>query len=74
MVRTLYVTPDDTSPANTGFVVYLPNDVYLIAAFWGAFYTLTNPENWQEVGDMTAIEAALAFAAAAEATHPLTGA
>lgn len=72
MARTLYVTPDDASPALTGFVVYLPDDVFLIAAFWGAYYTLATAENWQEVGTLTPTEAAELFADASDLTHPLT--
>lgn len=72
MARTLYVTPDDTNPALTGFVVYLPDDLFLIAAFWGAYYTLSEASNWQEVGTLTPAEAAELFQDAADLTHPLT--
>jgi len=72
MARTIFVTPDDTSAAPAAFVVYLPDDLYLIAAFWGAYHTLLRPDNWQEVGTLSAQDAADLFAAARVLTIPLT--
>lgn len=72
MARTLFVTPDDINPALVGFVVFLPDDVYLLSAFMAQMYELANAENWQQVGTLSAEDAAQLFADGIAASLPLS--
>lgn len=47
-----WLTPD-SSPSLTAWTVYIPDGVDWFAAFWGAFLSLCEVENWQEYGDLT---------------------
>jgi len=56
-----YITPDNVP--NTKFCVrfFVPDDIYILAAFKGAILELTSPENWEQVGTKTPDEMAALF-------------
>lgn len=54
------------------FVVVAPDNELLLAALLGAISELSNPNNWEQFGTMTTIEAALLFCEAFALTVPIT--
>ena len=55
-----WLTPDD-NPALVSRVVFIPDGVAWEAAFWGAFMTLAEEENWEQHGTITPEQAAERF-------------
>lgn len=65
MTKTVYglgfPTPSATEAATLCRIVQLPDDTAFLSVFMGALALLENPDNWQQIGDMTPEESAQAF-------------
>ena len=48
-----YLTPDDPPPTNFQVSVDIPDHPNWLAVFFGALSELSNPENWEQFGDLT---------------------
>lgn len=56
-----WITPDEASDQTRLIEIRVPDDAYLYGCFIGAVYLLTLPQNWEEIGSITAEEAAALF-------------
>lgn len=65
MTKTVYglgfPTPSATDAATLCRIVQLPDDTAFLSVFMGALALLENPDNWQQIGDMTPEASAQAF-------------
>jgi len=57
-LRLEYPTPDTIPTGTTCRSLFIPDEELFIGAVLGALYTLTQPENWQKMGDLTEQESA----------------